>query len=54
MHFHLSECASVPDFSDDSIFNPLFMTFKKKNEGLANSNIKTLSWVLCLCSCVFS
>lgn len=50
MHFHLSECASVFDFSDDSTFNPLFI----KNERLANSNIKTLSWVLCLYSCVFS
>lgn len=26
MHFHLRVCASVPDFSDDSGFTPLFMT----------------------------
>lgn len=26
MLFHPSDCASVPDFCDDSMFNPLFVT----------------------------
>lgn len=51
MHFHLTECASVPDFSDDSIFNPLFMTsLKKRRVGkFKHQNIKLGAMSVQLC-----